>query len=63
MDYKQAEENYQRQLVLAEKVFGTQSPMITTALQNLAMLAQKDFANAETYFTRSYDLNQNRWRK
>jgi hypothetical protein len=31
--------------------------MITTALQNLAMLAQKD-SNAETYFTRSYDLNQ-----
>jgi len=60
MDYKQAGENYQRQLILAEKVFGPQSPMITTALQNLALLAlaQKDFANAETYFTRSYDLDQ-----
>jgi len=60
LDYKQAEENYRRQLLLAEKLYGPQSPMIVGALQNLAMLAlaQKDFAGSQSFFSRALDLNQ-----
>jgi tetratricopeptide (TPR) repeat protein len=54
-----AEEAYQRQLVLSEKVYGDQSPSVVPALQNLAMLslAEKDFTAAEHFFNRSGDLN------
>ncbi len=60
LDYKQAEENYRRQLLLAEKLYGPQSPMIAGALQNLAMLAlaQKDFAGSQAFFSRALGLNQ-----
>jgi tetratricopeptide (TPR) repeat protein len=60
MDFKNAEDAYKHQLTLVEKLYGPQSPMVTGALQNLAMtaLAQKDFAGAAALFSRAVDLNQ-----
>jgi tetratricopeptide (TPR) repeat protein len=60
LDYRQAGEAYQRQLALTEKAYGAASPMTTTPLQNLAMLAlsQKDFAAAEGFFRRGLEVNQ-----
>ena len=60
LDYKQAGEAFQRQLALTEKAYGAGTPMSTTPLQNLAMLAlaQKDFSAAEGFFNRSIEVNQ-----
>ena len=60
MDYKNAEEAYKRQFTLSEKVYGPESPMLTGALQNLAMtaLAQKDFAGAAALFSHAIEVNQ-----
>jgi tetratricopeptide (TPR) repeat protein len=60
LDHKNAEASYKRQLLLLEKLYGGQSPMIGPAVQNLAMLAmaQKDFAGSEALFSRALDLNQ-----
>ena len=57
---KKAEEAFQRQLLLIEKLNGAQSPLISEALQNLAItsLAQKDYAASEAIFNRMYDLNE-----
>jgi tetratricopeptide (TPR) repeat protein len=59
-DLKKAGENFKRQLAVSEKIYGPQSPMLSSPLQNLGMwaLQQNDFANAETWFNRSYELNQ-----
>ena len=59
-DLKNASETFKRQLTLAEKIYGPQSPENSGALMNLGMLAlqEKDFPTAETCFTRMYDLNQ-----
>ena len=59
-DLRKAGENFKRQLAVSEKIYGPQSPMLSSPLQNLAMwaLQQNDFANAETWFNRSYELNQ-----
>jgi len=60
LDYPQAEQAYKRQLTLTEKLYGPQTPMLTAALQNLAMtkLAEKDFPSAEAFATRVLQLNQ-----
>src|SRR5712664_938806 len=60
LDHKQAGEAFHQQLLLTEKLYGPQSPMITAALRNLAMaaLAQKDYAGSEAYYSRALDLNQ-----
>ena len=59
-DLKKAGENFKRQLAVSEKIYGPQSPMLSSPLQNLGMwaLQQNDFANADTWFNRSYELNQ-----
>src|SRR6266853_2990930 len=58
-DLKKAGENFKRQLAVSQKIYGPQSPMLSSPLQNLGMwaLQQNDFANAETWFNRSYELN------
>jgi tetratricopeptide (TPR) repeat protein len=60
LDYPQAEQAYKRQLTLTEKLYGPQAPMLTAALQNLAMtkLAEKDFPSAETFVSRALQINQ-----
>jgi len=60
LDYKHAEDTFRRQLSLAEKLYGPQSPEITGSLQNLAMtaLAQKDYSGSQAFFSRALDLNQ-----
>jgi tetratricopeptide (TPR) repeat protein len=60
LDYEKAEVMFKRQLLLSEKLYGPQSPMIAPALQNLAMtaLARKDSAGAIALFRRSVDLNE-----
>lgn len=59
LDNKDAADAYKRQLALSQQLYGPESPMLTTALQSLAMLAlaQKDFASAETNFSRALNLN------
>ncbi len=59
LENKKAEEAFQRQLQLTEQLYGGQSPLISAALQNLAMTAygQKDFTTAETIFNRMVELN------
>jgi len=56
---QKAEESFQRQLQLIEKLNGPQSPLIAQALQNLATaaLAQKDYPTSESFFNRIYDIN------
>jgi tetratricopeptide (TPR) repeat protein len=60
LDYRNAQQNYQRQLTLTEQLYGAQSPILSGPLQNLAMtaLGQKDFATAESLFSRTLELNQ-----
>lgn len=60
-DFKNAEETYKRQLTLSEKLYGPKSPMITTPLERLAMIAaqQRDYASAEAFFSRAVDINEN----
>jgi tetratricopeptide (TPR) repeat protein len=57
---KSADETFKRQLALSQKLYGPDSPMLTPALQNLAMLAfsQNDFASAEANFNRTLELNK-----
>jgi tetratricopeptide (TPR) repeat protein len=59
LDFKQAGDAFQRQLVLTQKLYGADSPMIANALVNLANVAaaQKDFATAEPLYNRVLDLN------
>jgi tetratricopeptide (TPR) repeat protein len=59
LENKKAEETFQHQLQLTEQLYGGQSPLLSTPLQNLAMTAygQKDFATAETIFNRMVELN------
>ena len=60
LDYPQAEQAYKRQLTLTEGLYGPQAPMLTAALQNLAMtkLAEKDFPSAEAFVSRALQINQ-----
>jgi len=59
LDYKHADDAFRRQLLMTEKLYGLQSPMITESLQNLAMtaLAQKDYSGSQALFSRALDLN------
>src|SRR5258708_28267049 len=54
LDHKQAGEAFHQQLLLTEKLYGPQSPMITSALRNLAMaaLAPKDYPGSAAYYSR-----------
>jgi lipopolysaccharide biosynthesis regulator YciM len=58
-DFTNAFDIFHRQLALSEKLYGAQSPEISSALRNLGAIAaaQQNFAEAEKYFTRSVDLN------
>lgn len=60
LDYAKADEAYKRQLALTERSYGAGNPAISTPLRNLAMLAfaQKDYAQAETFFNQVYEVNQ-----
>lgn len=60
LDYKQAEESFQEQLKAAERLYGSEHPLVSSALENLAMtaLAQRDFATSEAYFSRALQLNE-----
>lgn len=57
-DFNDASTQYQRQLAVAERVFGPNSPMLVDALQNLGMTAmeQSDLANSEKDFNQSLDV-------
>ena len=59
MQPKLAMENYNRELVAAQSVYGSKSPVVAEALQNLALvsLAQRDFSGAEGFFNRMVELN------
>ena len=53
-DYGKAEQNFQRQLALLQKMYGPDSPFDSAALTNLANLARKqqNYPAAESYFDR-----------
>src|SRR5262249_11139739 len=60
LDLKNADATFKRQLVLLQKTYGPNSPMIAPAIWNQALLAmaQKDLPGAEKLFTQSLDLNK-----
>jgi len=59
-DAKNARETFKRQLAVSEKLFGPQSPEITSALMNVGMsaLQEKDFVTAEATLTRAFEVNR-----
>jgi len=60
LENKQAGETFSRQLALTEQLYGPQSPLLATPLQNLAMttVAEKDFTTAASIFNRIYELDK-----
>lgn len=65
LENKKAGETFSHQLALTEKLYGPQSPLIATPLQNLAMTAvgDKDFTTAATIFNRIYDIDRKAYGK
>lgn len=57
-DFSDASTQFQRQLAVAQQVYGPQSPMLVDAFQNLGMMAmeQNDLASSEKDFDQSLDL-------
>lgn len=59
-DFADAQAAFERQLKVAEEVYGPQSPAITDPLKWMAFnaTAQQDFATAQKYFERALDVNR-----
>ena len=59
-NYKDAETALHRQLAVAEKTFGPESPRVTEPLTSLGGLAGwvKDFVSAENYYSRALEINE-----
>ncbi len=57
-DFSDASTQFQRQLAIAQQVYGPHSPMLVDAFQNLGMTAmeQNDLANSERDFNQALDL-------
>jgi tetratricopeptide (TPR) repeat protein len=55
-----AQKAFERELQVAQEIFGPESPNMTTALQMLGQNAaiQHDYATAEKFFFRAVDLNK-----